>query len=287
MPTRPSTPSPWKAARDYNRGLTPPVRWLHAIAAALRTALAPALGWLNTPGQRFWRWPILLGTLGVLILWQYDAAVAEWARNLRLGGDFRRELEALQQFGGLGSLVLVAVLVWTLTPANRRRLADLAAAAAATGLATYIGKILIGRPRPRMHETYDAGVILAPTGVHPFPPPLGPRHAWEFWQPIGSDFWSFPSSHTSAAVALAVFLAVLYPRARWVWITLVAVVALARVLFGAHYPSDVVAGAALGVIVAVPIVTSRVASRRFPGRPPPNRPDNREPRGRHPETPTL
>lgn len=263
MPINRSTPSPLRAARDYNRGLTPPVRWLHVAFAGVWMPFRPVWSWANTPGHRFWRWPLLGGAVAVALLWPVDGDVAAWARQLRLGGDLRRELEALQQFGGLGSILLAALLIWTLSPQLRHRLADLAAAAVATSLATFLCKMLIGRPRPRLHEMYDAGVVLAPTGVHPFPPPVGPRHAWEFWQPIGSDLWSFPSSHTSAAAALGVFLAVLYPRATWVWVLLIGIVATARVLLGAHYPSDVAAGAALGVLVSVPIVTRGLASRRL------------------------
>jgi len=265
MPMNRSKPSPIRTALDYNRGLTGVVRWGHVLAAIVRTGAGPIVRWASVEGQRFWRWPLVAGTLAVVLLWGLDGSIAGWARGLRLGGDLRRELEAFQQFGGVGTLVLAGLLIWTLDPARRRRLGDLAAAAALTGLATFLAKILIGRPRPRLHELYDAGAILGPTGVHPFPLPVGPRHAWEFWQPIGSDLWSFPSSHTSAAAALAVFLAVVYPRGIWVWVTLTLVVGVARVLFGAHYPSDVAAGAAVGVLVSVPVVTRCWASRWFAG----------------------
>jgi undecaprenyl-diphosphatase len=58
-----------------------------------------------------------------------------------------------------------------------------------------------------------------------------------------------PSSHTSAAAALGIALAIMYPRLTWLMVGLVAIVAIARVTFGAHYPSDVVAGATVGLLV--------------------------------------
>ncbi len=60
---------------------------------------------------------------------------------------------------------------------------------------------------------------------------------------------SFPSGHTAAAVAGALAAGRLFPRARLAWWLLAAGVALSRVYVGAHWPTDVVAGAVLGLAV--------------------------------------
>jgi len=57
---------------------------------------------------------------------------------------------------------------------------------------------------------------------------------------------SFPSSHSAAAVAMAVVLAQLYPPAAIVFWTLALICAGLRYLMDAHWPSDVLAGVALG-----------------------------------------
>ena len=85
-------------------------------------------------------------------------------------------------------------------------------------------------------------------------------HAWEFWKGP-SDLWSMPSSHTSAACALACVLARLYPRLIPLMVLLAALVGTARVVLGAHYPSDVIVGATLGLCIAAMIPLS---SRRLP-----------------------
>jgi undecaprenyl-diphosphatase len=59
---------------------------------------------------------------------------------------------------------------------------------------------------------------------------------------------SFPSSHAATGFALAVAAA---PGLRYGWglLGVAAAVAASRVLLGVHYPSDVVAGAALGALI--------------------------------------
>ena len=58
---------------------------------------------------------------------------------------------------------------------------------------------------------------------------------------------SFPSGHMAITAALAVATALIFPPLRWLLWSYVAVVAFTRVMFGAHFPIDVLAGTALGV----------------------------------------
>jgi len=61
---------------------------------------------------------------------------------------------------------------------------------------------------------------------------------------------SFPSGHATSAFAAAGVVAALHPRLRAPVIGLAALVAVSRVYLGVHYPSDVLAGAALGLAIA-------------------------------------
>jgi membrane-associated phospholipid phosphatase/predicted MFS family arabinose efflux permease len=67
---------------------------------------------------------------------------------------------------------------------------------------------------------------------------------------------SFPSGHMAITAALAVATALAFPRLRALLWTYVAAVAFTRVMFGAHFPLDVLAGTALGtasaLLVALP-----------------------------------
>jgi undecaprenyl-diphosphatase len=64
------------------------------------------------------------------------------------------------------------------------------------------------------------------------------------------DRYSFPSGHTLHATAFSIVAMAYYPALGWLLIPFSLLVALSRVVLGLHYPSDVVAGAVLGVAVA-------------------------------------
>ena len=78
---------------------------------------------------------------------------------------------------------------------------------------------------------------------------------------------SFPSGHMAMTGALAVAIAIAFPRLRYALWTYVAAIALSRVMFGAHFPLDVVAGTALGIASAL-LVASLFRRLRFPTRAP-------------------
>lgn len=60
------------------------------------------------------------------------------------------------------------------------------------------------------------------------------------------DRYSFPSGHTLHAVCFSVMLSHHWPELTLLLMPLAASIAVSRVVLGLHYPSDVVAGAAIG-----------------------------------------
>jgi membrane-associated phospholipid phosphatase len=77
---------------------------------------------------------------------------------------------------------------------------------------------------------------------------------------------SFPSGHMAITAALAVSIALAFPRLRGLLWAYVAAVAFTRVMFGAHFPLDVVAGTMLGSASALIVSVTLTRSRKRPER---------------------
>ncbi|MFH2009698.1 MAG: phosphatase PAP2 family protein [bacterium] len=91
-------------------------------------------------------------------------------------------------------------------------------------------KRLVGRARPWLTE----GVPLLDTWVSPYG-------------------YSFASGHSVCAFACCWVLGARFPRWRWPLLALATLIALSRVYLGAHYPSDVTAGAVIGLVGGVAV----------------------------------
>ncbi|MDY0167857.1 MAG: phosphatase PAP2 family protein [Thermoguttaceae bacterium] len=186
--------------------------------------------------HRAWLWlPLALLALAAMAL-AVDCLVARWISQRGCPIHVAKLIQLSEVFGhGLGVVVLVIVMHqldagrrWALP---RVLFCSLGAEMAANGV-----KMLAARTRPRFFD-FEEGVLATFTG----------------WLPLGRGgalSQSFPSAHTATAVGFAVALAWLYPRGRWVFATLAILVACQRMQSRSHYLSDVLVGAAIGLIVA-------------------------------------
>ena len=64
------------------------------------------------------------------------------------------------------------------------------------------------------------------------------------------DVYSFPSGHTLHAVSFTLVALAYFPQLGWLLIPFATLVALSRVILGLHYPTDVLAGAVIGALLA-------------------------------------
>ena len=69
-------------------------------------------------------------------------------------------------------------------------------------------------------------------------------------RPSGRNFQSFPSGHTTTAIALAFVVGFLWPRLFPYFLAIGVVVGISRVPVGMHYPTDVFAGLVVGMLGA-------------------------------------
>lgn len=65
------------------------------------------------------------------------------------------------------------------------------------------------------------------------------------------DLYSFPSGHTLHAVSFSVVAIHYYPELGLLLLPMTGLIAVSRVILGLHFPTDVVAGALLGNLIAV------------------------------------
>ena len=102
-------------------------------------------------------------------------------------------------------------------------------------------KNIVGRPRP--FEVFDWLTVLVKLPRDP----------------------SFPSGHTCASFAAAYGIAKTMGK-KWAWVYIpAALVALSRLHVGVHFPTDVLAGAAVGTICAAVMCRVRAKHLRIPG----------------------
>ena len=136
--------------------------------------------------------------------------------------------------GGITLLVVCGALALLMGCLGRTRLCEAARlgalAFAYAGLLEFTLKHLIGRPRPDAALVATAG-LLGPSWTH--------------------DVDSFPSGHATSGFAVAAVFGGYYPRLRLPLYALAAAIALGRVYLERHYVSDIVAGAVIGVAVAL------------------------------------
>jgi undecaprenyl-diphosphatase len=104
-------------------------------------------------------------------------------------------------------------------------------AIAVPGVFVNIVKHIFGRARPMVGGTLD------PYLFNPF--------SWP------ADYASLPSGHAATAFSALVAFGILWPRARTVMWIYALLIAASRVVVTAHFPSDVLSGALVGVAGAL------------------------------------
>jgi membrane-associated phospholipid phosphatase len=173
----------------------------------------------------------------VAIVWRFaDAPITAIAERIQ-SSNIEDAVRIANRFGGgmNPAMVIVFFLVAGVVYRNRRWIAygvAMALAGAAAGVSVQIVKYTIGRTRPELW--------------------LGPFHHTR------AAATSFPSGHTVGAFALAGVLMLASPSRtmRVIALLLALSVAVSRVMAFRHWTSDVLASAAIGMILAAVAIRS-------------------------------
>ena len=188
-------------------------------------------------------WQILLCAFGLLVLSALailvDVDLTKHRRSEFISGDFRRIIQLSEIFAHGFGIAITLYLVWRLAPRKRPWLPRLAACAILPGLACQFFKLFIVRYRPAFYfpeyvdQVAETWIGILPGGSLNF----------------AYVTQSFPSAHAATGVGLAIGLVWLFPNCRNFFITLAFLASIQRVVAGAHWLSDVFAGAAVSVVV--------------------------------------
>ena len=157
-----------------------------------------------------------------------DFAILEWINHNRIEplDEVIVGFSYITTFVSVG-LVFVILLISLLRKQGYKYAIQLTATLLVTAFLSFTIKTLTNRERP--FETYESIEKLS-TG--------------------GSS--SFPSGHTFEAFAVAMAISLMYPRRKvvipiMIWAVLVG---YSRMALGVHYPTDVLAGMILGILLA-------------------------------------
>ena len=196
-----------------------------------------------------WALPAILVVLALAgaAVFPFDARVMDAVRALHEAAPpawivWRRAVPVLLFFANGGFLIPAALGLYAAGRVLRDSVlrhtgAALSLALVTGGISSQLLKHLLGRVRPNFG---GHGEFIGPNLAH------------------GPD--SFPSGHATDAFVVAWALWRLHPRLGWVALPIAALVAFQRVEGVKHFPSDVAAGAILGICVAE-LVLRRLAPR--------------------------
>ncbi len=196
-----------------------------------------------------------LGAAIIVLMYVIDAwEIAQMPKRgtpslwwLRILTDFGKDEYVLSVLAGL--LIAVAIVSPALRGIQRSLLLGLGTrlqfiffAVAVSNLVTEVLKYCIGRGRPFVG---------------------GEANAFHFSHFAGNPaYYSFPSGHATTAFALALAVSAIWPQARVAMAIYALIIAMSRLVLLAHHPSDVVAGAMVGIVGTV-FVRYWFAARRL------------------------
>jgi membrane-associated phospholipid phosphatase len=196
-----------------------------------------------------------LGAAIIVLMYAIDAW--EIAQMPKRGTPSLWWVRILTDFGKdeyvLAVLAVLLVAVAIVSPALRgiqrslllglgTRLQFIFCAVAFSNLITEVLKYCIGRGRPFVG---------------------GEANAFHFSHFAGNPaYYSFPSGHATTAFALALAVSAVWPQARIAMAIYALIIAATRLVLLAHHPSDVVAGAMVGIVGAM-FVRYWFAARRL------------------------
>jgi membrane-associated phospholipid phosphatase len=181
----------------------------------------------------YWTLGIVIAAVAITLSFYWDQSVAAFMANHQSPG-LRNLMRNVSRFGDwpehfLVGLALFSVARWRLDKKWARIFLSMLIALSIAGLAGRAIKVTTGRARPSVKSEQMWS---------------GPR-----WS--DSKFQSFPSGHVDASFGFFAVLLLANWRIGLPCLAIPVVIGFSRMYLGAHYFSDVVCAAVLGILAAV------------------------------------
>jgi len=201
--------------------------------------------------RRLFHWliGIVIAVIVVIVAFHFDDAMRNFIaqHQSRAAKSFMRNVSRLGDWlehFALGT-ALAAIAWWRGNKKWTRIFISMLLALALAGAAARVIKIATGRARPsvKIEEAWN-----------------GPR--------VSERFHAFPSGHTAASTAFFAVLLFANWRIGLACLPIPLLIGFSRMYVGAHYLSDVVCAALLGLLcafLAVRLLPSEISNRRSPG----------------------
>jgi membrane-associated phospholipid phosphatase len=181
--------------------------------------------------RSLWLCLLLLGILGVSVSFYYDLPVKAWVQE-RQTPSLQRVMRAVSKFGDWPQHVALGLsilgLAWWRKSLKWMRVAiAMILACTLAGAAVRVVKISTGRPRPSVQA----------------------EAAWTGFS-LSSRYHAFPSGHAASSTAFFAVLAFASWRIGLPLMIIPILIAFSRIYVAAHYLSDVVCAALIGLLCA-------------------------------------
>ena len=186
----------------------------------------------------------------------FDSQITAAVDMTRETGDLRRMLAMSEIFAhGFGVMVAV-LLVLVLARDKIKFLPRLLSCVLLTSISIRLIKHLVLRRRPQAFGNLPEDISST------WQTSIGHNADFVGWN-TQFLFQSFPSGHSAMAVALALSLSWMFPKGRYLFLTFAVLGMLQRVSFLAHWPSDVLFGAAVATMIAGNVFTAPLSEYTF------------------------
>ncbi|KAA5545145.1 phosphatase PAP2 family protein [Roseiconus nitratireducens] len=221
----------------------------------------------------------LLWTAGLLLLsvpmvTLIDIPVARWFATDPFPREINNALELTRVFSHGSGIFVILVGIFLMAPHRRWHLPKLATLAIGAGAVATLAKMFVLRPRP--------------TGLNLNVASHDSAWLWAFdWTlsqvaTFDASTRAFPSGNMATAIALTVGLWTVLPRGRWLFAAICLGTMVQRLACSAHFPSDILGGAAFGLLWAYVCVHPKLLGNLFDKMQPESEP-RRRPRPPEPE----